>query len=359
MAKTTDHAGIPAECSVSPTSWPWEKHLDGHSESRAFLNGNRSWGCCGSTRMTKSQWSMVSMQSDSHALCSGHLAFVLLCFTVDLKRQKDSSPQASFFLFFSFSPRPLITSTNCSFLSELLFFVLAKHPNKTKKSRTTSFSAQFQRLQFLVTGICVPGPTAGQNNTVMELCGGCHGRQEASRMDLEGARARRCCSKDMLPMACFSQWVPISHDLPLSQMLSCYKSIPGWIHWLSQRPQDLITSPKHASCWKNQNTWSHNRQFTFKCNNLQRHLLVESLYCLHLVLKMVSVPPTSTTVFANSKQGNKKKKDRCTQDRKIHEQHLLTLGAESLIVGKVCIWLFPTGLSCAPLTSVVTDTLCP
>lgn len=96
MAKTTDHAGIPAECSVSPTSWPWERHLDGHSESRAFLNGNRSRGCCGSTQMTKSQWSVVSTQSASHALCSGPLAFVLSCFTVDLKRQKDSSPQASY-----------------------------------------------------------------------------------------------------------------------------------------------------------------------------------------------------------------------------------------------------------------------
>lgn len=211
-------------------------------------------------------------------------------------------------------PRPLITSTNCSFLSKLLFFVLAKHPNKTKTSRTTSFSTQFHRLRFLVTGFCVSGPTAGQNNTVMERCRRCHGRQEASRMDLEGARARRCRFEDMLPLACFFQWVPISHDLPLSQMLSCYKSIQGWIHWLSQRPQDLITSPKHASCWKNQNTRSHNRQFTIKCNNLQWHLLVESLYCRHLALKMVSVPPTSTTVSANSKQG--KKKDRCTQDRK-------------------------------------------
>lgn len=210
-----------------------------------------------------------------------------------------------FFFFFFFSPRPLITSTNCSFLSELLFFVLAKHPNKTKKSRTTSFSAQFQRHSSWWLESVFLGPQLGRTiNTVMELCGGCHGRQEASRMDLEGARARRCCSKDMLPMACFSQWVPISHDLPLSQMLSCYKSIQGWIHWLSQTPQDLITSPKHASCWKNQNTWSHNRQFTFECNNLQWHLWVESLYCLHLVLKMVSVPPTSTTVSANSKQGN-------------------------------------------------------
>lgn len=40
------------------------------------------------------------------------------------------------------------------------------------------------------------------------------------------------------------------------------------------------------------------------CNNLQWHLLVESLYCLHLVLKMASDPPTSTTVSANSKQGD-------------------------------------------------------
>lgn len=46
--------------------------------------------------MTKSQWSVVSMQSASHALCSGHLAFVLSCFTVDLKKHKDSSPQASY-----------------------------------------------------------------------------------------------------------------------------------------------------------------------------------------------------------------------------------------------------------------------
>lgn len=278
-------------------------------------------------------------------LCSGHLAFVLSCLQWIWRNTK--TPQ----------PRPLISSTNCSFICVLLFFVLAKHSNKTKTSRTASFSAQFQRLRFLVTGNCVPEPTAGQSNTVTELCGGCHGRQEASRMDLEGARERRCRSKDMLPMACFFQWVPISHDWPFSQMLSCYKSIQGWIHWLSQRPQDLITSPKHASCWKKQNTWSHNRQFTFKCNSLHWHLLVESLYCLHLVLKMVSAPPTSTTVSANSKQGNKK--DGCTQDRKIHEQHLSTLGVESLTVSKVCIWLSPIGLSCVPLTSVITDTLCP
>lgn len=45
------------------------------------------------------------------------------------------------------------------------------------------------------------------------------------------------------------------------------------------------------------------RQFTFKCNSRHWHLLVENL----LVLKMVSAPPTSTTVSANSKQGNKKK----------------------------------------------------
>lgn len=56
-----------------------------------------------------------------------------------------------------------------------------------------------------------------------------------------------------------------------------------------------------------QNTRHHNRQFTFKCNSLHWHLLVESLYCFHLVLKMASAPPTSTTVSANSKQGNKKK----------------------------------------------------
>lgn len=57
------------------------------------------------------------------------------------------------------------SSAQCS--HSLHHLLIVRTP--TNYSRTSSFSAQFQKLQSLVTGLCVSGPLAGQNNTGMEL----------------------------------------------------------------------------------------------------------------------------------------------------------------------------------------------
>lgn len=148
MAKTTDMLESPLNAVFPPTSWLWERHLDGHSESGASLMGT-------DPEVAEAPHGWLSLRG---AWCPCSLP-VMLCVL-------DTSPLFSHVLQWIWRntktphPRPLITSTNCSFLSVLLFFVLAKHPSKTKTSRTASFNAQFQRLQFLVTGICVPEPTA-------------------------------------------------------------------------------------------------------------------------------------------------------------------------------------------------------
>lgn len=94
--------------------------------------------------MTKLQWNLVSMQSVSHALCSGHLALVPRppppC--PGSETHQNSSPWPSHNLY-----QMLISFC-------LIFLFVDQTSNiQTKQTigRTISFSAQFQKLQSLVT----------------------------------------------------------------------------------------------------------------------------------------------------------------------------------------------------------------